>query len=444
MNTGDDKTGKKEGSIGSVDLEKLLEQREYLDELIQKRFTKVITIMFTDMKGSTSIAESEGDVISRILIKKHNDIVFPIIERNQGVLVKTMGDGTMSYFGTAMDGVRAAVEIQTGIEEFNNRSRKTGPPLQVRIGLNTGSGIVEKHDIFGDVVNVASRFESQAGPGEIFISEKTYDSLTDKDEFYCKFIKTTTLKNKSGTHKIFKVFWSKDEIEKDKALGEYAAGTVAEPELTVPARGTAGPDSLGGEAVGDAGAIQIARDLEKKEELIKLFMHCEEFINVPSLKEIHQKLKDDLEKYNKMNSKFGGEDAIWFFKKTITAGRIAGADFPMTNQAISRVPVRIGIKNGEGFLEIDGDSSGKIQPVEIEKDNGKETVRPAVEYSLGKKGKIVFSVCFPLEYDVYEGRFLSLKILDPEDCIRRQFNFDLKAVWKDFKLESSKVVIIGV
>ncbi|HWR57381.1 MAG TPA: adenylate/guanylate cyclase domain-containing protein, partial [Thermodesulfovibrionales bacterium] len=270
MNAGNDKAGGREGSLGSVDLEKLLEQREYLDELIQKRFTKVITIMFTDMKGSTSIAESEGDMISRILIKKHNDIVFPIIERNRGVLVKTMGDGTLSYFETAADAVRSAVQIQTGIEDFNNRSRKTGPPLQVRIGLNTGTGIVEKHDIFGDVVNVASRFESQAGPGEIYMSENTYEAVSDKDEFYCKFIKTTTLKNKSGTYKIFKVFWNKAEIEKDKALGELAAGQSAVPELIAPAgEPGASPGSAGSETAGEAGALQTARDLEKKVELIK-------------------------------------------------------------------------------------------------------------------------------------------------------------------------------
>ncbi len=442
MGTGDEVTGKKEGTIGSVDLEKLLEQREYLDELIQKKFTKVITIMFTDMKGSTSIAESEGDMISRILIKRHNDIVFPIIEGNRGVLVKTMGDGTLSYFETAMEAVRAAVQIQTGIDDFNNHSRKTGPPLQVRIGLNTGTGIVEKHDIFGDVVNVASRFESQAGPGEIFISEKTYNSLTDKEEFYCKFMKTTTLKNKSGTFKIFKVFWNKDEIEKDKAIGEYACGRTEAPELTVPVKESG--SRQGGSADGETDALQKARNLEKDSELVKLFMHCEGSGNETSLNATHQKLKNELEKYNKINTKFGGEEAVWFYKKTITVGRIAGADFPMTNQALSRVPIRIGIKNGEGFLEIDSGSGGKTQQAEIEKDGSKETVRPSVEYPLGKKGKIVFSVCFPLEYSVYEDRFLTLKVLNPEDCIRRQFNFGLDAVWKDFRLESGKIVIIGV
>jgi class 3 adenylate cyclase len=75
----DNRVPKKENESVSVDLDKLLDERERLDELIKKKFTKTITIMFTDMKGSSSIAESEGDVISRSLIKKHNDILLPVI-----------------------------------------------------------------------------------------------------------------------------------------------------------------------------------------------------------------------------------------------------------------------------------------------------------------------------------------------------------------------------
>jgi adenylate cyclase len=198
MNSEDDSPVKKDSTVSSADLEKLLEQRAHLDELIQKKFTKVITIMFTDLKGSTSIAESEGDIVSRFLIKRHHDILIPVIKKNSGVLVKTMGDGTLSYFQDAVDGVRASVEIQTSINDYN-ASRKSGPPILLRIGLNTGAGMVERNDIYGDVVNTASRFESLAGPGEIYISENTYDALgVTRDAFYCRFIKESTLQGILG------------------------------------------------------------------------------------------------------------------------------------------------------------------------------------------------------------------------------------------------------
>ncbi len=204
MNPGDDTSSKKEPTVSSADLDNLLEQRAHLDELIQKKFTKVITIMFTDLKGSTSIAESEGDIVSRFLIKRHHDILIPIIKQNGGVLVKTMGDGTLSYFQEAVDGVRASVDIQTSINDYNV-TRKSGPPILLRIGLNTGSGMVEKNDIYGDVVNTASRFESLAGPGEIYISENTYDALGEcRDVFYCRFIKESPLKKKRGRLKFLR------------------------------------------------------------------------------------------------------------------------------------------------------------------------------------------------------------------------------------------------
>ncbi len=207
----------------SVDLEKLLEERARLEELIHKKFTQTITVMFTDFKGSTAIAESEGDVTTRLLIKKHHDMLFPLIQGNEGVLVKTMGDGTLSWFGKAQNAVRAAVEFQKRLKEFNQGRPPGKTPLLVRIGLNTGVGIVEETDIFGDAVNVASRFESLAGPREIYISETTYESLESRDEFRCRLVKTTELKGKVGLHKVFKVFWDEEESAEEPAGGAPAS-----------------------------------------------------------------------------------------------------------------------------------------------------------------------------------------------------------------------------
>ena len=152
MASEDNRLPKQENESVSADLDRLLEERERLDELIKKKFTKTITIMFTDMKGSSSIAESEGDVISRSLIKKHNDILLPVIRDNNGVLVKTMGDGTLSYFDQPDDAVRAAVRIQADIENFNHlHPGKTS--ILVRIGLNTGTSIKNACAFFADEVS---------------------------------------------------------------------------------------------------------------------------------------------------------------------------------------------------------------------------------------------------------------------------------------------------
>lgn len=208
------KNNKTNGNSEELDLGQLLEKRARLDNILKKKFMKQIAVMFTDLKDSTSLAESEGDLPVRLLIKRQNDILFPIIKENEGVMVKTMGDGTLSYFKNAQNAVRAAVQIQKCIDKENNK--ETGSiPISTKIGLHTGLGLVESDDIFGDVVNVAARFVSLAKAGEIYISEDTHNSLSNKDEFFCLFIKTTHLKGKKEVFKIFKAFWNEKEIEEE-------------------------------------------------------------------------------------------------------------------------------------------------------------------------------------------------------------------------------------
>ena len=200
------------------DIEQIFEQQEKLESMMKEKFTKFITIMFTDLKGSTAIAETEGDIVSRKLIKEHNSLVIPAIQQNNGMFVKSIGDGTLSYFENAQDAVRTAVLIQRGMDELN-MAQKFKIPVLMRIGLHSGMCIVERNDIFGDAVNTASRFESSATPGDIFMSEDTYNALSDKSEIYCRFVKQVTLKGKKESYNAYKAFWNPQEIERDKAQG---------------------------------------------------------------------------------------------------------------------------------------------------------------------------------------------------------------------------------
>jgi hypothetical protein len=98
-----------------------------------------------------------------------------------------------------------------------NLSRQFASIVLARIGLHTGECILEKNDVFGDVVNTASRFESSANPGEILISEETYNALSSKTEFYARFDREVTLKGKALPFKAYIVFWDPKEIEIDRA-----------------------------------------------------------------------------------------------------------------------------------------------------------------------------------------------------------------------------------
>jgi adenylate cyclase len=211
---------------GQPDIESYLAQREQMESLFQEKFTRTLTVVFTDLKGSTTIAETEGDLVSRMLIKQHNEIVFPAIEQHKGVFIKSIGDGTLSYFENAQDAVRAAVRIQKGMDALN-MSGKFKIPVLMRIGMHTGKCIVEENDIFGDTVNTASRFESSANPGEIYLSEDTYNALADKGEVYCRFVREITLKGKKEPFSAYKAFWNPIEIEKDMKEPAVAVADTA-------------------------------------------------------------------------------------------------------------------------------------------------------------------------------------------------------------------------
>lgn len=213
------------------DMEKYLAERAKLDSVFDEKFHKFITVMFTDLKGSTTIAENEGDIVSRMLIKAQSDILHPAIKENNGVYVKSIGDGSLSYFENALDAVRAAVRIQKEMDALN-MSNKFKFPVLMRIGMHSGKCVVEAHDIFGDVVNTASRFESSADSGGILMSEDTYNALSDNSEIYCRFVKQVTLKGKNEPFNAYKAFWNPQEIELDK----HGKDALPRKELNVPVR----------------------------------------------------------------------------------------------------------------------------------------------------------------------------------------------------------------
>jgi serine/threonine protein kinase len=197
------------------DINALLDEKDRLERLVHDKFARDLTVMFTDLKGSTAMAEAQGDIAVRGMLKRYHDLVGDAIKQNGGVLVKTIGDGTLSHFETAQGALRAAVAVQRAMDQMN-LSKQFKTLLLARIGMHTGECILEKNDIFGDVVNTASRFESAATPGAIFLSEDTFNALSDKAEIYCRFVSEITLKGKKEAFKAYKAFWNAAEIEKDK------------------------------------------------------------------------------------------------------------------------------------------------------------------------------------------------------------------------------------
>lgn len=120
--------------------------------------------------------------------------VAPVVTRFGGRIVKTVGDGVLVEFGSAVESVRAAVELQAGMAE-RNRDVPAERRLTFRIGLHLGDVIVAGDDVFGDAVNVAARLEGLADPGAIVLSSGVHEQVRDKLDLPFRALGARTVKN---------------------------------------------------------------------------------------------------------------------------------------------------------------------------------------------------------------------------------------------------------
>lgn len=134
---------------------------------------KDITILFTDLKGSTELYERIGDLKAYALVRQHFDSLTKVIAKNAGAVVKTIGDAVMATFLAPPDALRAAIAILDEIERFNDGQPKD--MLILKIGVHRGPTIAvtqnETLDYFGQAVNIAARVQGLAQAEEIYATE---------------------------------------------------------------------------------------------------------------------------------------------------------------------------------------------------------------------------------------------------------------------------------
>lgn len=171
-----------------------------------EKFRRTITVMFTDIKGSTAYFEKYGDVAGLMMVHQCNDTLRQIVEKHGGKVVKTIGDAIMATFEECKESILAAMEMQKSLIEFN-APKAEQDHVFIRIGLNHGQGIVKSNDVFGDVVNVASRVESVAAAEQIVISDTVYEQIKGLNLFKVTNLGRFSLKGKEGDRDLYEVEW---------------------------------------------------------------------------------------------------------------------------------------------------------------------------------------------------------------------------------------------
>jgi len=164
---------------------------------------RLAAIMYTDMVGYTALGQ-RNEAQSLLLVEQQRKMIRPILTRNNGREVKTMGDAFLAEFPSALQAVRAAHEIQKEMKERND-SLPTEQSIRLRIGIHLGDVVESKGDILGDAVNVASRIESLAEDGGVCLTQQVYDHVRNKADFHLTSLGRRSLKNVAEPIEIYKM-----------------------------------------------------------------------------------------------------------------------------------------------------------------------------------------------------------------------------------------------
>ena len=155
---------------------------------------RLAAILVADVVGYSARMEADEAGTLRAVKQQHQQVIDPAIAASNGRVVKLMGDGTLAEFGSALDAVNCAMEIQEKTAK-QNAGRAPDRGIELRIGINLGDVIVEGEDIYGEGVNVAVRLEGLAEPGGICLSGSVHDAIGNKLSLRFEYLGEQTVKN---------------------------------------------------------------------------------------------------------------------------------------------------------------------------------------------------------------------------------------------------------
>jgi adenylate cyclase len=189
---------------------------------------RLAAILAADVAGYSRLMGADEEGTHERLKRVLREVVDPKLKEYRGRIVKNTGDGVLVEFGSVVDAVRCAAELQRTVID-----READTPqdkrIRFRIGVNLGDVIVEPEDIFGDGVNIAARLEALAEPGGICVSRMVYEQVRDKLAYQFEDIGEQHIKNIARPVRVYRI-----------ALGEAVGRSepmsqpLSQPSLTLP------------------------------------------------------------------------------------------------------------------------------------------------------------------------------------------------------------------
>ncbi len=161
------------------------------DNRVERRLAAILA---ADVAGYSRLTGLDEEGTHVRLRERLCGLADPKISEHRGKVVKHTGDGLLAEFGSVVDAVRCAIEVQRGMAE-QNATMPQVKRIEFRIGIHVGDIIVDDNDIFGDGVNIAARLEGIAEPGGVCISDDAQRQLRGKVDFAFEDMGPQNLKN---------------------------------------------------------------------------------------------------------------------------------------------------------------------------------------------------------------------------------------------------------
>ena len=252
-------------------LEDLLRQKAQLEAMLAG-YQKFVTILLSDIVGSTAYYHRMGDLAGRLMIQKHNDLLIPEIAGHQGEVLRTTGDGVLAIFARPTDAVASAVTIQNRFYGYNAAQPDPQEEIHIRVSIHAGVGILEADDVFGDVINTASRINSYTDPDQILITDAVHKHLDDARKATCQPRGEVPIRGTGSIRPVFEIAWRPGAV----------AGETVRPIPVDPADRIVTDDKAGPRSIGDA-RTAVLRSVRGHEPVVLTPGQVAEIAKAPAL-----------------------------------------------------------------------------------------------------------------------------------------------------------------
>lgn len=185
---------------------------------------RLMAVMLADVVDYSGMMSRSEDETHERFARHAAELIEPTIAKYNGRLVRSMGDGILVEFTSAVDAVRCALDIQSGLAA--RQASEKQDRIRLRIGINYGDVLVDHRDIYGNSVNIAARLEALASPGTVCVSQSMYDQIRTLPQFFFADRGERRVKNISYPVHVYEVAYERIRVPFLRWKAARLSGTV--------------------------------------------------------------------------------------------------------------------------------------------------------------------------------------------------------------------------